>query len=88
MTAPPLLRWRPFRGATYYNVQLYRVGQKVLSRWPTRTRLQLTRTWSFRGTRYRLRPGTYSWFVWPGYGKPAAARYGKILLRGRFVVVR
>ena len=34
VTAPPLLRWTPVRGARYYNVQLFRGGRKVLSAWP------------------------------------------------------
>ena len=32
--APPLLRWKAVPRATFYNVQLYRNGVKVLSTWP------------------------------------------------------
>ena len=41
VTRPPVLRWRRTARASYYNVQLYRGSVKVLSAWPTATRLQL-----------------------------------------------
>ncbi|HWE08439.1 MAG TPA: hypothetical protein VG325_03745, partial [Solirubrobacteraceae bacterium] len=83
--APPMLSWTPVPRATYYNVQVFR-GGKVLSTWPKRAHLQLTWTWRFGGQRYRLRPGTYRWYVWPGYGPRSAARYGRVIGAGRFVV--
>jgi hypothetical protein len=86
VSAPPLLRWTPVRGADYYNVQLYRGRTKVLSAWPARARLQLKRTWRLRGHRYRLRAGRYRWYVWPGFGPPAAARYGPEIGTRTFVV--
>jgi hypothetical protein len=78
VTKPPLLVWAAKRGASYYNVILVR-GRRVFSAWPVRARLQLSRAWTYRGRRYKLRPGTYSWFVWPGHGPLAAGRYGKLL---------
>jgi hypothetical protein len=83
--APPVLGWRKARGARYYNVQIFRGGKKVLSRWPARARLRLHRRWRFDGKR-RLARGTYAWYVWPGYGPRAQRRYGKLLVRGRFRV--
>ena len=80
-----MLTWTPVRGATYYNVQLYRQGAKVLSMWPAHARLQLPRNWRFDGHRYRLRPGRYRWFVWPGFGKRSAGRYGHRIGAGTFV---
>jgi hypothetical protein len=85
LRAPPLLSWTPVTGATYYNVQLYR-GRKVLSTWPARATLQLRRTWRFNGRRYALRPGRYRWYVWPGFGAPAAARYGRLIGSRTFVI--
>jgi hypothetical protein len=82
---PPRLVWTPVKGASYYNVQLIH-GRKVLSAWPVRTRFQLRRTWRFNGRRYRLRPGVYRWYVWPGYGRISAARYGRLLGGSTFVV--
>ena len=75
----PLLRWRPRANATYYNVQLYRNGKKILSRWPARARFQLTTQWRYQGRLYRLRDGRYLWFVFPGFGKKTADRYGRVM---------
>ncbi|MGH2920884.1 MAG: hypothetical protein ACRDKU_02300 [Gaiellaceae bacterium] len=85
VTSPPNLVWTPVKGASYYNVQLMR-GRKVLSAWPVRTRFQLRRTWRYNGRLYRLRPGVYRWYVWPGYGRISAARYGRLLGGSTFVV--
>ena len=48
VNSPPLLIWTAIRGATYYNVVLIR-GRKVFSAWPSEPRIQLTRTWVYRG---------------------------------------
>jgi large repetitive protein len=97
VAVPPLLRWQPIRRATYYNVQLWRVetsGQahatrlvKVLSAWPSTARLKLKSSWTFAGKSYRLRPGRYHWYVFPGLGKRAAGRYGAFLGGSSFTVV-
>jgi large repetitive protein len=97
LAAPPLLRWQPTPRATYYNVQLWRVetsGQahatrlvKILSAWPSTTRLKLKSRWTFAGKSYRLRAGRYVWYVFPGFGKRAAARYGAFLGGSSFTVV-
>lgn len=87
LPAPPMLTWTPVPHASYYNVQLYRKG-KVLSVWPDRASLQLRRRWRFDGHRYRLSPGRYRWFVWPGFGKRSASRYGHPIGSGTFVVIR
>jgi hypothetical protein len=88
VTKPPLLRWRPVARARYYNVQVFRGKQKVLSVWPTRTRLQLRARWKFAGRVRRLTPGAYRWYVWPGFGVPSARNYGQLLGQSTFVVVR
>jgi hypothetical protein len=85
LTTPPLLRWTPVKGATYYNVQLYR-GHKVLSAWPVIPSLQLTRVWRYGGTEQRLAPGRYTWYVWPGLGAFGAARYGPLIGHRTFIV--
>ena len=77
MKSPPALAWARAKGATYYNLQLIYRGRKVLSAWPVRPSFQLRRTWLYKGRRYRLRPGVYRWYVWPGYGRISAARYAK-----------
>jgi hypothetical protein len=85
---PPLLRWVAVRRARYYNVQVFRGHRKVLSVWPRRPHYQLKRRWSYHGTTQRLRPGRYRWFVWPGFGSRHRARYGHLLGRRSFTVVR
>jgi hypothetical protein len=87
VTAPPLLVWRRVARASYYNVQLYRGRQKLLSAWPERTRLRLRARWNYLGRQRHLSPGVYRWYVWPGYGSPAARRYGRLVGQSRFTVV-
>ena len=73
---PPVLRWRAVRGASFYNVQLFRGGRKILTRWPSRTRLRLP----------SLPAGRYRWYVWAAHGTRAAPRYGKVLGRRTFTL--
>jgi hypothetical protein len=87
VTSPPLLRWRRVPRASYYNVQLFRGSVKILSAWPTRTRLQLRARWTYLGRQRRLAAGTYRWYVWPGYGKASLRRYGRVLGGSTFKVV-
>jgi hypothetical protein len=81
----PFLTWTPVKGATYYNVVLVR-ARRVYSAWPSQPRLQLSRSWTYRGRRYRLRPGVYRWYVWPGLGQLSAGRFGGLLGGSTFVV--
>jgi hypothetical protein len=85
---PPLLVWRRVAQAKYYNVQIYRGRVKVFTGWPTRTRLQLKTRWKLQGKVRKLTPGTYRWYVWPGYGSPATRRYGALLGQSTFVVTK
>lgn len=84
-TVPPNLVWTAVKRASYYNLQLIR-GHRVLSVWPARPSFQLRRTWLYKGRRYRLRPGVYRWYVWPGFGRISASRYGRLLGSSTFVV--
>jgi hypothetical protein len=100
--SPPLLAWRPYAGATYYNVQLYsgvgsafrqvaslRVsGRKVLSAWPTQPHYRLKKTWKWNGKKRSLAPGHYRWYVFPGLGKRSANSYGPLIGSSDFFVVR
>lgn len=87
ISSPPMLRWDEVRGATYYNVQLYRGSKKVLSAWPRANRLKLRKRWTFGGRGLHLAPGDYHWFVWPGRGARNRSTYGPVLGRSSFVVV-
>ena len=83
----PRLDWTPVKRASYYNLQLIH-GRKVLSAWPVRPGFQLRRTWIYKGRRYRLRPGVYRWYVWPGIGRISAGRFGRLLGSSTFVVTK
>ena len=85
VTSPPRLAWRPSPGATYYHVQLWRNG-RILSAWPRGTSFQLRRSWIYNGRRYRLGPGRYRWYVWPGKGRPAQKNFGRLLGSSSFRV--
>ena len=76
---PPLIDWTSVRRATYYNMQLWRHGRKILSVWPFDSRYRVRSTWVFRGKRYSLSEGPVTVYVWPGFGPKAAARYGGVL---------
>lgn len=78
VSARPHLSWLPVKGATYYNVQLYR-GGRILSRWPKRPGITLPASWAYQGHHHRLRSGSYRWYVWPGFGKKSQAHYGRLL---------
>jgi hypothetical protein len=88
VTRPPVLRWRAVRGATYYNVQLYRAGRKVLTTWPKQPKLKLQRQWRLNGVVQRLKAGPYRWYVWPGFGRTAERRYGQLLGTSTFTLGR
>jgi hypothetical protein len=79
VSRPPLLDWRRKTGATYYNVQLWRRGVKILSFHPGLSQYQLRSSWRYNGRVYRLTAGRYRWLVWPGFRQPAAATFGKLL---------
>jgi hypothetical protein len=87
VSAPPRLVWKAAENATYYNVQIWR-GGRIFSAWPTGTSIQLRRTWTYRGRRYRLTSGRYRWYVWAGYGRRAQNRFGRQPLGSSSFVVR
>ena len=86
VSAPPMLRWHAVPKAKFYNAQVYRNGRKVLSLWPQRSRLRMTRSWQHGGRTFRLKPGVYTWYVWPGFGTLATPRFGKLLGQSSFRV--
>ncbi len=86
VTTPPRLVWTAAKGASYYNLQMFFRGRKVLSAWPPRPGFLLRRTWIYNGRRHRLRPGVYRWYIWPGFGRISASRYGRLLGSSTFVV--
>jgi hypothetical protein len=87
VAARPILRWSRVRGATYYHVQLFRRGKRILAAWPRSRQLALRGAWAWSGHRYRLTPGRYRWYAWAGFGSRAAARY-RLLGKDDFIVTR
>lgn len=85
---PPVLRWYAAPGASYYNVQIFKGRTKVLSTWPVTTKLALGRSWQYRGRAFKLEPGRYRWYVWPGVGARKLGKYGQLLGGSTFVVTR
>lgn len=83
---PPRVLWEAILNSTFYNIQLYSGGQKVLSAWPNRARLKLTRSWLYAGRRFQLRNGVYHWYVWPAFGSRSEPRYGQLLGQATFRV--
>jgi hypothetical protein len=82
------IAWRRVRGADYYNLIVWRQGQRVLDLWPSQNRALLPRTWSYEGKSRTLAPGRYLWFVYPGFGPKAQGRYGSQVQRGILVIDR
>jgi hypothetical protein len=86
VSAAPRLTWKSVKGASYYNVQLFKGKHKLLSAWPHGAHLQLRAKWRYRGHHMRLARGTYHWYVWPGFGARSAERYGSMIGRSSFRV--
>jgi hypothetical protein len=84
----PRLVWTADAEADYYNAQLLLGRMKVLSVWPTRAQFQLKKSWKFQGRKYTLKPGLYTWYVWPGYGARDAVDYGRIMGSRTFRMLR
>jgi hypothetical protein len=87
---PVTFAWEKAPKATYYNFQVHRLVRgrwvKVLTRWPGKPWFVLPRQWSGETGSERLTAGKYRWYVWPGLGRRAAKRYGKLEGSSDFVV--
>lgn len=79
VTSPPWVDWTSVRNATYFNMQLWRDGRKILSVWPEKSSYRLRANWTFAGRDYSLRPASYRVYVWPGFGAKSAVDYGGLL---------
>jgi hypothetical protein len=82
---PPTLKWND-ASAPYYDFVLWRGGERILDLWPDVPHVTLPRQWTFAGHGYRLAPGRYLWFVYPGIGPRQDARYGPLAKSGSFVI--
>jgi hypothetical protein len=78
---PPTLVWRPPSAGTttsssFSTLRRFEPGRPALV-------FSCTKAWRFSGRNYKLRPGTYSWFVWSGLGPRSGTEYGPQLGVGR-----
>jgi hypothetical protein len=85
---PPVMAWSPVKGASFYNVQLWRGRTKLLTTWVGSPKLALKQRWTFGGASRRLVDGRYRAYVWPALGTRANPRYGKLVGHVEFVVKR
>ena len=75
-----LLRWKRQKKASYYNIQIFDSHKKrVAIAWPLSTHWKVPSGKLEKGKKY-------TWYVWPGYGKLAKAKYGKRIGKATFVV--
>jgi len=81
---PQLFRWRAIPKASYYNIQLWRSGRKLLTSWPRKPAFRLRASWGNTGHRYRLVRGAYTWYIWPGFGPLAKGHYGDLVGQASF----
>jgi hypothetical protein len=81
-----LFAWDAVPETSYYNIQLWFEGRKVLSAWPSVAHLRLAAPWTYRGVRRYLGVGRYTWYVWPGRGPRSVSAYGPILGSSTFLV--
>jgi hypothetical protein len=80
-----VLSWASLPRADYYDVQLFRGTARILDLWPTTNRVEVPARWTYGGVDYRLTPGSYRWYVYPGFGPQTELRLGKLRARGIFV---
>lgn len=85
---PPAKRfvWVRNTRASYYKVQFFRNGTKILETRVSQPVLLLPGHWTYRGHRYTLSPGRYTWIVRPGFGRMSKANLGEPIVRSSLVV--
>jgi hypothetical protein len=80
LSGSPALSWKPVKTATYYNVQVFEgngTTKRVAIAWPAGTSYVLPAKDLVKGK-------TYTWYVWPGIGAKAAAKYGALIGKQTF----
>jgi hypothetical protein len=71
----PALTWKRVKGAAFYNIQIWRSGKKVLSKWPSGTGFRMPAKWSFKNRTRTLQAGYYRWYVWSWVGSRRHGHY-------------
>ncbi|TML46691.1 MAG: hypothetical protein E6G19_01160 [Actinobacteria bacterium] len=59
---------------------------RILDLWPSTPVVKVPRSWIYGGVHYRLRPGRYHWFVYPGTGNPLQLHLQKLHKSGVLIV--
>ena len=85
---PIVLEWLSIERATYYNVQVWCKKRKLITTWPKRTRLVIPRRGKLGGRSYVLPRAACRWYVFPGFGRFAERRFGRVAGQSTFVVIR
>jgi hypothetical protein len=98
-TIPKKFVWARDPKAAYYNFQLFLGGslvlqstaaepRKILSTWTTGPSLNFKSPWKWEGKSYKIAKGTYTWYVWPGYGARADVKYGSLMGSATFQITK
>ena len=98
-TIPKRFAWARDPKASYYNFQLFLGGtlllqsttaepRKILSTWTTGPSLNFKSPWKWEGKSYKIAKGTYTWYVWPGYGARANVKYGPLMGPATFQITK
>ena len=98
-TIPKKFVWARDPKAAYYNFQLFLGGtlllqstaaepRKILSTWTTGPSLSFKNPWKWEGKSYKIAKGTYTWYVWPGYGARADVKYGPLMGSATFQITK
>ena len=96
---PKKFVWTRDPKAAYYNFQLFLGGtlllqsttaepRKILSTWTTGPSLNFKSPWKWEGKSYKIAKGTYTWYVWPGYGAREDVKYGRLMGAATFQVTQ
>ena len=80
--------WAAAEHATAYKVGFFRDGKQVFEALASGPRLELPLRWVYHGRRYRLKSGTYSWTVWPAFGRRGNARFGQPIVNSTWSAQR
>lgn len=80
--------WPAVSDASFYKVEFFRRGREVFKALSSRARLELPTRWVYRGHRYQLLAGIYSWKVSPAFGPRSRLRYGNPIVRSTWVAQR
>ena len=80
--------WPAVSDATFYKVEFWRGYREVFKALSSKPRLELPSRWVYRGHRYKVVPGIYSWKVTPAFGPASRLRYGAPIIRSSWVARR